>query len=111
MSYFKDILDEVKTFEIRLADFECEKGDIILLREWNPSTKQYTGRELIKEVGYVVRTKDLQSYFWNEKDIRRYGFQIMSLKDCGYTSCHSISELDERLDRIEKKLNKIKEKP
>ena len=37
--FFQKILDGDKTFELRLADFECKPGDILVLKEWDPETK------------------------------------------------------------------------
>jgi len=31
--YFQKILEGDKTFELRLADFECNPGDILVLKE------------------------------------------------------------------------------
>lgn len=76
--FFRAIADGGKTFELRLADFECGPGDTLVLREWDPQTRQYTGRELEKTVTYVLRTKDAK--FWPEEDVERYGLQIISLK-------------------------------
>ena len=76
--YFQEILDGNKTFELRLADWKCNKGDILVLKEWNPKTKDYTGRVIEKEVGYIGKTKGLE--FWKKEDIEKYGFQVMSLK-------------------------------
>ena len=77
--YFEKILNGEKKFEIRLANYECNPEDIIILREWNPETKQYTGRTVRKRITYVARTKDFN--FWSEKDIQQYGYQIMSLEE------------------------------
>lgn len=76
--YFQRILDGDKTFELRLADFECNTGDILVLREFDPSTKQYTGRTLEKEVTYVLKTKDIN--FWPKEEVEKFGFQIISFK-------------------------------
>ena len=76
--YFDLILSGKKTFELRLADWECKEGDIIVLREWDPTTKKYTGRELEKEVTYVRKTKDFP--FFSQEDIDKYGYQIISFK-------------------------------
>jgi len=46
--YFQKILDGKKTYELRLADFECQEGDVLVLREWNSVDKQFTGRVLEK---------------------------------------------------------------
>ena len=31
--YFKEVVDGKKRFEVRLADFDCEPGDTIVLKE------------------------------------------------------------------------------
>ncbi|MBI2106824.1 DUF3850 domain-containing protein [Candidatus Woesearchaeota archaeon] len=75
---FQKILDGIKNVELRLADFECNPGDILVLREYDPKTKEYTGRVIEKEVKYVMRTKE-QPY-WSKEEVEKYGFQIMSFK-------------------------------
>jgi hypothetical protein len=74
--YFERILSGEKKFELRLADWECKPGDILILREWDPKTNGYTGRAIEKKVSYVLRTKD-QKIFPKE-DVEKYGFQIIS---------------------------------
>lgn len=76
--YFQAILDGKKTYELRLADFECNDGDILILEEWNPKTKEYTGRIIEKIVTYVGKTKALT--FWPKEDIDKYGYQIIAFK-------------------------------
>ena len=76
--FFQKILDGDKTFELRLADFECKPGDILVLREWNPKTKKYTGRVLEKKVTYVIKTKDVS--FWPKEEVEKYGYQIIAFK-------------------------------
>ncbi len=76
--YFEEILKGNKTYEIRLADFECRPGDILVLREWDPVIRQFTGRQIEKEVGYVCKIKDVK--FWPKEEIEKYGLQIISLK-------------------------------
>jgi len=77
--FFEKIVSGEKKYELRLADWECNPGDILILKEWDPTTKEYTGRVIEKEVTYVGKTKDLQ--FWTKEEIEQYGFQIISLKD------------------------------
>ena len=77
--YFQAILDGKKHYELRLADFECNEGDILVLKEWDPETKDYTRREIEKEVSYIVKTKDADK-FWPQEEIGKYGFQIISFK-------------------------------
>ena len=76
--YFQLILDGKKRFELRLADFECNLGDILLLEEWNPETKEYTGRKIEKEIDYISKTKDFG--FCSKEDVDKFGFQILQLK-------------------------------
>jgi len=75
---FQKMLEGVKTFDARLADFKCKPGDKILFEEWNPKTKKYTGRVLEKKITYVLKTKDVK--FWSKKDIQKYGLQIVAFK-------------------------------
>ena len=75
--YFQKILEGKKTFDFRLADFEVKEGDILVLKEFNPETKSYTGRVLEKKITYVAKTKD--SKFYKQEDVDKYGFVIMGL--------------------------------
>ncbi|UCD04206.1 MAG: DUF3850 domain-containing protein [Candidatus Woesearchaeota archaeon] len=75
---FELVKEGKKNFDVRLADFDCKEGDILLLKEWDPKTKEYTGRELKKEVSFVLKTKDCE--FWKKEDIYKYGFQVIQLK-------------------------------
>lgn len=76
--FFDKIVSGDKTFEVRLADFDCQPGDILMLQEWLPATKKYSGREIEKEVTYIVKTKDIA--FWSKEDIEKYGLQIIGLQ-------------------------------
>lgn len=75
---FEKILSGDKTFEARLADWECNPGDILVLEEYDPKLKKYTGRKIEKTVTYVFKTKD-QKYF-SKEDVEKYGFQIIAFK-------------------------------
>lgn len=78
--YFGQVLKGGKTFELRLNDFEVEAGDTLVLKEWDPEAKDYTGRELTRTVGYVGKWKisDLTK-FWPKEDIEENGLQVISL--------------------------------
>lgn len=76
--YFEAVKDGRKSFELRLADFVCEPSDKLILKEWDPNTKKYTGRELERLVTYVGKTKDYN--FWPKDEIEKYGYQIISFK-------------------------------
>jgi hypothetical protein len=77
--YFKEILKGGKTFELRLADFKVKKGDILILKEWEPKKKRYTGRKIEKKVGYVFKFKPEKLPFYSQGDIKKYGLQMISL--------------------------------
>lgn len=77
--YFDKILSGEKTYELRLADWECEPGDILELVDIADETREPTGRTVRKKVGTVVRTKDID--FWPQEEIEKYGYQIISLLD------------------------------
>ncbi|MDD5071195.1 MAG: DUF3850 domain-containing protein [Patescibacteria group bacterium] len=73
--YFRAILDGRKNFELRLADFNVGEGDILVLREWNPEKKEYTGRSLEKEVKYTLKIKETN--FWPKEEVDKYGYQVI----------------------------------
>ena len=80
--YFEEILKGSKTFELRLNDFDIAERDKLILKEWDPTTKNYTGRIIEKMVGYVGRWKVKNlTKFWPKEDIEKNGLQIISLKD------------------------------
>lgn len=76
--YFKKIVSGDKTFELRLADWECKPGDVLILKEWDPNIKDYTGREITKKVTYVIKTKDQK--FWTKEEVEKYGLQIIAFR-------------------------------
>jgi len=55
--YFEAVVSGKKKYELRLNDFEVEEGDILVLEEWDPKAKSYTGRKIEKKVTYVGRFK------------------------------------------------------
>jgi len=75
---FEKVLNGEKNFDLRIAEFECEVGDVLVLREWDPEMKEYTGRQIEKTVTFVMKTKDLK--FWSQEDINELGFVVMSFK-------------------------------
>lgn len=53
--FFQAILDGRKTFEARRNDRGFQEFDRLCLREYDPETEAYTGRELSALVTYVMR--------------------------------------------------------
>ncbi|MBI2041138.1 MAG: DUF3850 domain-containing protein [DPANN group archaeon] len=76
--YFDKILSGEKTFELRLADFKCSPGDVLILREWDKKQKQFTGRQIEKNITFVFKTKN--QGFWPEEAVNKYGYQIIAFK-------------------------------
>ena len=57
--FFQAVLSRRKTFEVRKDDRGYLPGDILILREYNPTTKSFTGRSLEREITYISA---LESY-------------------------------------------------
>jgi len=78
-AFFEKVLSGEKRFEVRLADFKCEPGDTLILEEWDPETKELTGRTITKRIGYMLNTNDLE--FLDPQDVELYGLLVMQLED------------------------------
>lgn len=52
--YFEGIIDGSKLFEIRKNDRNFQVGDVVLLKEYNPDSKEYTGRKAIRQITYIT---------------------------------------------------------
>ena len=72
---FQAVLDGKKNFDLRLDDFQANEGDILVLEEWDPKTKEYTGRTIEKKVNYILHTSKMP--FWDEEEIIEHGFVVM----------------------------------
>ncbi len=75
--WFDDVQSGKKKFELRLNDFAIKEGDTLVLQEWNPQTKEYTGRQLEKIVTYVRHFK-INELFWPQEEIEEKGLQIIA---------------------------------
>ena len=75
--YF-DHLSGKKKYDFRLADFDINEGDILVLKEWDKGLQSFTGREIEKDVLYVGKTKGDTT--WSQADIDEYGYQIISFE-------------------------------
>ncbi len=76
--YFEKILSGDKNFEIRLGDRNFLEGDVLVILEKDPGTKELTGRKTEKIVTYVRNTKDINH--WSKEDVEKYGLQIIAFK-------------------------------
>ena len=76
--YFDLIASGKKKFELRLADFDVNEGDVLVLEEWDEERSDYTGRKLEVTANYILKTKDCD--FWPPEDVEKYGFQIIGFE-------------------------------
>ncbi len=76
--YFDGIISGKKKFELRLADFEVNEGDTLILEEWDKDKKKYTGRKVEVVATYILKTKD--QVFWPQEEVEKYGFQIIQFE-------------------------------
>ena len=60
---FEPILLGNKTHELRVLDRDYQIGDICLLKEYEPITKTYTGRECYIEITYITSSKHQECAF------------------------------------------------
>lgn len=79
--YFEAVLKGDKQFDARLGDFKAEVGDILVLEEWDPELKDYTGRVIKRRVSYRLHVPYTGTELWSETDLKQYGLQILSLED------------------------------
>ncbi len=76
--HFEKILSDNKKFEIRLGDQKFNEGNILVLLEKDPGTKELTGRKIEKIITYVRNTKDIKH--WSKEEIEKYGLEIIGFK-------------------------------
>ncbi len=72
--YFKDIEALTKTFEVRKNDRDFKTGDALLLQEYDPETKKYTGKEWNGHIGYIL----------DDPEFVKKGFVILAIKPKEY---------------------------
>lgn len=79
--YFDLVASGKKKYEFRVADFDVEEGDTLVLEEWdssNPETRKQTGRVMEKKVSYLKKFKldELNKF----EDIEKHGFYILQIE-------------------------------
>jgi hypothetical protein len=78
--FFKEAKKGRKRVEIRLADFHIEEGDNLLLKEWNPKKKEFTGRKVKFKVKKLYKIPDDIIIFYPLRLIKKYGVYILELE-------------------------------
>lgn len=77
--YFEAVLEGKKRFEVRLADFKCRPGDVLVLKEQKLNSQQLSGRTIECEVLYKFNTKDIEK-FYHKQDIEKHGLVILAIR-------------------------------
>lgn len=75
--YFELVASGKKKFELRLADFDVEEGDTLILEEWDPEMKDYTGRKIEKKVSFVLKFK--LDDFGQKEQIEEKGLVVIQM--------------------------------
>jgi hypothetical protein len=73
-------IDRTAPMDSKLADFDLEPGDQIRFREWDPTTKKYTGREYTRTVGAVIRQESPTRY-WTTEQLEKHGMYLIRWLD------------------------------
>ena len=75
--FFDAIQKGEKKFELRLADFDLKEGDVLVLEEFDPETRKYTGRKITKKCAKVFKL-DI-SKFYTPKQLETNGLYVIEL--------------------------------
>ena len=78
--FFEKFVSGERTLELRLADFDLKEGDTIIMKEYNPETKQYTGRKAEFSCKRVEHSAQNPLQFYNIDDVKKHGFWIIQLE-------------------------------
>lgn len=52
--YFNKVFMGHKDWELRKNDRDFKVGDTVILQEFNPETKEYTGKEMARRINYIL---------------------------------------------------------
>jgi len=76
--YFEKVANGEKKIEVRLADFKLNNGDTLVLEEYDPKTKKYTGRNIRKRVKSLFIFNPAKAH--SLKDIKKFGFYEIEME-------------------------------
>ena len=66
---------DIETIALDDVSFDIKKGDILVLEEWDPKLKKYTGRKIEKKLNYVLMFN--LDDFGQKKEIEEKGLYII----------------------------------
>lgn len=61
--YFISVVEDRKTFEVRLNDRCYKVDDVLILREIMSGTQEYTGRSTVKRITYIHENYGMEQGF------------------------------------------------
>lgn len=86
---FESLENGSKRFELRLADFDVNIGDLFVAKEYDLNTDTFSGRSLTFTVTYIFKFRgNIRSMraddspgpsFWTKAEQERHGFYILGL--------------------------------
>lgn len=79
--WFEKFKSGERKFELRLADFGIKSGDILIFEEYNPETKEYSGRKMSFICKRVEHSAQNPLQFYNIEDVKKHGFWIIDLEE------------------------------
>ncbi len=78
--WYNKFVSGERTFELRLADFDLKDGDELVLEEYDPKTKEYTGRMATFGCTKVEHSAQNPLQFYGVDEVRQKGFWIIHLE-------------------------------
>jgi len=75
--YLEDILNDLKTFELRNNDKDFQDNEYVLLREYEDSSDSYLNREVLIKIKKVYK---FGQKFGLYKDFCIFSFKIIDIK-------------------------------
>lgn len=104
--YFKEIVDGNKNFEVRKNDRNYKIGDTLILKEYDPIKKNFTGNSAKTTVIYILKDKDFPIGI-------KEGYCIMGIhlqNRIGFIKCFDEYETDNLKTEKEILYNKMRER-
>jgi hypothetical protein len=74
--YYEAIASGKRNMNFVSTILTLRKEIFFYLEEWNPKTKEYTGRKIERKVTYVGKFK-IDQLFWPKEQIEEKGIQII----------------------------------
>lgn len=78
--FYEKFCSGERQLELRLADFDLKSGDVLLLEEYDPKTKSYTGRSTPFTCTRVEHSAQNPIQFYDVEDVKNKGFWMIQLK-------------------------------